>query len=134
MSGERRLGMWTYNRDGELINLAQAIKIETTRDEAQVGGVDGNYCLFALFPVVEEQQLDLELTPEETAPSPCWRGRAIGQSAYYVDILWGTYPTWEAVVAAQESLGQRLGVLDMAELGAEPIPDAHAVPAAVPEA
>ncbi|MCC2668782.1 MAG: hypothetical protein K0Q72_1253 [Armatimonadetes bacterium] len=126
--------MWTYNRDGELINLAQALKIETSRDEAQVGGVEGNYCLFALFPVVEEQQLDVELTPEDTAQSPRWRGRAIGQSAYYVDILWGTYSTWEAVVAAQENLGRRLGVLDPAELGAEPVPDPEPVPAAVPEA
>jgi hypothetical protein len=122
--------MWTYNRDGELINLAQAVKVETSRDEAQVGGVDGNYCLFALFPVVEEQQLDLELTPEDTESSPRWRGRAIGQSAYYVDILWGTYSTWEAVAAAQESLGRRLGVLDMAELGAEPVPDSAATPEA----
>ena len=126
--------MWTYNRDGELINLAQALKIEATRDEAQVGGVDGNYCLFALFPVVEEQQLDLELTPEEPASSPRWLGRAIGQSAYYVDILWGTYPTWEAVVAAQEKLGQRLGVLDLAELGAEPVPGLDPASATVPEA
>lgn len=126
--------MWTYNRDGELINLAQALKIEASRDEAQVGGVDGNYCLFALFPVVEEQQLDLELSPEDTTSSPRWRGRAVGQSAYYVDILWGTYSTWEAVVAAQESLGQRLHVLDMAELGAEPVPVSQAASAAVPEA
>lgn len=132
--GERGVSMWTYNRDGELINLAQALKVETSRDEVQVGGVDGNYCLFALFPVVEEQQLDLDLMPEDTTPSPRWRGRAIGQSAFYVDILWGTYSTWEAVVAAQGRLGQRLGVLDMAELGAEPVPGSEPDSAAVTEA
>ncbi|MFN3648942.1 MAG: hypothetical protein ACK47B_05105 [Armatimonadota bacterium] len=131
--------MWTYNRDGELINLAQALKVETMHDDAQVGGVDGNYGLFALFPVVEEQELDLELTSEDaaaegSAPGPRWRGRALGQSAFYVDILWGTYSTWEAVVAAQQSLGQRLGVLDMAELGAEPVPVAGPGSDAVPEA
>lgn len=102
------------------------------RDEAQVGGVDGNYGLFALFPVVEEQQLDLELAPDDTATGPRWRGSAIGQSSFYVDILWGTYSTWEAVVAAQERLGERLGVLDMADLGAEPIPVPEPDPAAVP--
>lgn len=114
--------MWTYNRDGELVNLGQALKIETMRDEAQVGGVDGNYCLFALFPVVEEQQSELEIGPEETQPAPRWRGRAVGLSSFHVDILAGTYSTWEAVVAAQKVLGERLGVIAMADLGAEPEP------------
>lgn len=121
--------MWTYNRDGELINLAQAVKIETARDEAQIGGVEGNYCLFALFPVVEEQQLDLELTPDDPATGPRWRGNALGQSSFYVDILWGTYPTWEGVIAAQQRLGEKLGVLDMADLGAEPVPEVSIDPA-----
>lgn len=114
--------MWTYNRDGELINLGQALKIETMRDEAQVGGVEGNYCLFALFPVVEEQQSDLEIGPEESQSGSRWLGRAVGLSSFHVDILSGTYSTWEAVVAAQRTLGERLGVIAMADLGAEPDP------------
>lgn len=112
--------MWTWNRDGDLINLGQAVKLEILPDSVHMGGRDDGYAIVVTFAVPDEFTQDGAIYADPHTDEPEYRKMmAQVHVTLEMDAMWGTFPSFEAAVAAMEKIGDRLGVIDPEDLGAE---------------